>query len=55
MTNGDKIRNMTDDELVKCIMMLTAGDPWCPPWNEFRCCHECDECWVKWLDSEVDT
>lgn len=56
MTNGDRIRAMTNEELAK--MMEDNGD--CPP----RACpydevaayitrKECEICWVEWLKEEV--
>lgn len=55
MTNGDRIRAMTDEELAKTIC-------WCPP--PFRNCNnlcdicmahndDCEICWLKWLKQEA--
>ena len=55
MTNAEKIRNMTEDELAEWIMELTGGEQ-CPPWHELRCMHDedtCAGCWFRWLDTEV--
>ena len=55
MTNADKIRNMSDDELLEYLMKLT-GQEVCPPWGELRCFPDrrsCEDCWWEWLDSEV--
>lgn len=46
MTNADRIRSMTDEELAKVIM--------CPYERDYRDCKEgCWECCFKWLKSEV--
>lgn len=54
MTNGDKIRAMTDDELA---MLL---NPTCPPRNcpegrqyDPEKPNDCLECWKEWLKQEV--
>lgn len=62
MTNGDKIRQMSDDELVKILMCPydTAGDPV----NIMPCVkdrgtqelvtpEECNKCMKDWLSREV--
>lgn len=46
MTNADRIRSMTDEELASKIM--------CPYEREYRDCKDdCYECCLKWLKSEV--
>lgn len=55
MTNADKIRSMTEDELAQFLYGLTGQDA-CPPWGELRCFPDrrsCEDCWWEWLDSEV--
>ena len=53
MTNADRIRQMSDEELA----MNFAYDP-CP-WDEdvfAKCkkfCHICEKCWLNWLKQEV--
>ena len=51
MTNGDKIRQMTDEELAE----LMNDDP-CPPLYRGKQCPEerdCFECWAEYLKMEV--
>lgn len=46
MTNGDRIRAMTDKELA-----LLMGFECCPESRKFEPCDEakCYECWLDWL------
>lgn len=57
MTNGDRIRNMTDEELVK---VLSIAFDECPPnmetdEGEYNCPQDCscEQCWLEWLKSPV--
>lgn len=45
MTNGDKIRSVTDEKLAKYL------DHMCPP---VKCEYgiKCYECWLRWLKQE---
>ena len=53
MTNGDKIRSMTDEELAENFRTV------CPPAREeiitFECTYEagCRDCWLVWLKQEA--
>lgn len=48
ITNGDIVREMTDEELVGFIF-----NP-CPRWNE-KCQHcSCHDCLREWLKQEVE-
>ena len=56
MTNADRIRNMTDEELAEFLekTVRDMGD------NMFKCenqslekCMDCKECYLAWLKSEV--
>lgn len=53
MTNGDKIRSMTDEELAEKFQTM------CPPAREgiitFECTYEagCRDCWLVWLEQEA--
>lgn len=51
ITNGDKIRQMSDEELAKKF-----GYP-CPPLYKKHCRgdnpEECAECWLNWLRQEA--
>ncbi|MBO4854071.1 MAG: hypothetical protein J5482_02850 [Oscillospiraceae bacterium] len=49
MTNGDKIRAMTDEELAQWLIDCTACTI-----ERFCAIHrECDACWLDWLKQEV--
>ena len=46
MTNADRIRFMSDEELAKWLASLAT----CPnPYPEWKCRKTCRECWVEWL------
>lgn len=47
MTNGDKIRSMTDEEFAKSKYV----DNLCQP---VKCDFDiqCSECWLRWLEQE---
>jgi uncharacterized Zn finger protein len=49
MTNGDKIRQMSNKEMA---VMFRTDIKQCPPGE----CHDdgCIECWLEWLNSEVE-
>lgn len=49
MTNADKIRQMSDEELAKIIM--------CPYNTEPYLCSrkECNDCCLEWLQKEAET
>lgn len=54
MTNADRIRSMTDEELAK---MLPTKSMWnCPPDIKTRggCPGECVPCWLNWLKQEEE-
>ena len=46
VTNAERIRGMSDEELVRLIMC------WCPPEMDWNCakgfngCDGCEECWA---------
>lgn len=48
MTNADRIRAMTDEELAK----IMNNDKICP--HDDCPVTECEDCWLAWLKSEVD-
>ena len=50
MTNADRIRKMTDEELVDFLF----SEYYCPPGKEAGVCYggPCDECRLKWLQKE---
>ena len=55
VTNAERIRGMSDQELVRLIMC------WCPPEMDWSCakgfngCDGCEECWAKWLQQPAET
>lgn len=53
MTNGDKIRAMSDEELVDLIFSMGM----CPPHREWCDCTfvgTCKECRLEWLRQEAE-
>lgn len=53
MTNGDVIRQMSNEELAKVF----ANDE-CPPFggNSYKCKHfTCKECWCEWLNAPAES
>lgn len=55
MTNGDRIRQMSDIELAKQICRLRdACDSFCP--MSYDCDGgDCAASWLDWLEQEVDS
>lgn len=55
MTNADKIRQMTDEELVEFLDGYDVVSVFCPS-EKIDCKGEndCERCWLKWLRSECD-
>lgn len=49
MTNADKIRAMTDEELAKYMSDHNFN---CPP-TDCPGYDDCSECWVGWLKQDV--
>lgn len=52
MTNADRIRNMTDEELAR---EFTRLDMFCCPVSGANCANEpkCQDCFKRWLKQEV--
>ena len=50
MTNAEKIRSMSDEELAEMFRREWSG---CPTGGE-RNCPNCKLCWLEWLKKEVD-
>jgi len=53
MTNRDRIEKMTNKDLVKYLSLANR----CPPdWENIPCPDymECEDCWVKWLNTEMN-
>ena len=53
MTNGDKIRTMTDEELADW-----RSDGQCPPtrfFGDYDCeNNSCEGCWLSWLKEDAE-
>lgn len=49
-TNADRIRNMTDEELAEYL----SNVHYCPTPSICDPTKNCNDCWLKWLRSEVD-
>lgn len=53
MTNADRIRNMTDEELATFIEEASCP-PTCYRTHIYECRKEdCAPCWLAWLQAEV--
>ncbi len=63
VTNAERIRGMSDQELVRLIVYTTADG--CPPEMDWECGKElsgwdgseecCEKCWAKWLQRPAKT
>ena len=58
MTNADKIRQMSDEELAQHL--FDVSNYACPPGKEFTTVFcgkypDCKECWLDWLKQEVES
>lgn len=52
MTNADRIRSMTDEELATWIAERKET---CPPIKFYGCSFKtCGECWLDWLKEEAE-
>ena len=55
MTNGDKIRGMTNGDLARWISSKVK----CPECRIFKICHQskaptCELTWLEWLEKEAE-
>ena len=50
MTNGDKIRAMSDEELAQIMKYGCCDNLYCMTKDTY----ECKECWVDWLNQEAE-
>lgn len=48
VTNADKIRSMTDEELARVVDMV------CPPDTACNDGQQCIKCWIEWLKQPVE-
>lgn len=58
MTNADRIRNMSDEELVE-FLDIVGEDGISSQYTDVPCdccCEktECSKCWLEWLQSEAE-
>lgn len=54
MTNADKIRAMTDEELAHLLNTCVCPTKKCPKEFDDRCkMSDCEKCWRDWLKQEV--
>lgn len=50
MTNGDKLRALSNEELAEFIGCYS-----CPPGTEDKCSwFDCTTCWANWLNAEEE-
>ena len=57
MTNADRIRSMTDEELLDFIYQYEVIGNHCPPISVCAMYTEgimCNRCWLNWLREEVN-
>ncbi len=53
MTNGDRIRAMTDEELAEYLCSFSFEQT-CPPPYDTPCVFDsCEPCWSNWLKQEA--
>lgn len=50
MTNADRIRAMTDEELANFMEALPDA---CPPMRTLCSGKNCNDCWLDWVKQEV--
>lgn len=53
MTNLEKLRTASVEEVAK--FLERQYDASCPPESPEKCPEDCVDCWVRWLESSVDT
>lgn len=52
ITNADRIRAMTDEELASFLYHSWNNASWCNGGCDGEC--SCEPCWLDWLKQEVD-
>ena len=55
MTNGDRLRNMSDEQIAEFLCFsdcIIAGEK-CPQWNNNYCGGNCQKYFYEWLKQEV--
>ena len=54
LTNANKIRAMTDEELAEMFDEYSKRNDVCPKFGAYSCHgNDCRECWLDWLKQEV--
>ena len=53
-TNADRIRAMTDEELARFIFHGCDGRKCVEPGDNESIPHQCERCWLEWLQQEVE-
>ena len=51
MTNADRIRSMTDEELARWLSDMHDSVT-CPNYGDYDCNPSCTVCWLDWLQTE---
>ena len=51
MTNADRIRSMTDEELAVWLSNMHDSVT-CPNYGDYDCNPSCRTCWLDWLQTE---
>lgn len=57
MTNGERLRQMTDEELARVVEFRECSNELmrCPKLDQGNSCiHSCPEVFLEWLKQEVD-
>ena len=53
ITNADRLRSMSDEELAEMFNTMNGIDRCCPNNGAHNCRESCMECWLDWLKQEV--
>lgn len=53
ITNADRIRSMTDEELAEWLAKHNERSAVCPNFGAHDCQASCRKCWLDWLKQEV--
>ena len=53
MTNADRIRTMSDEELAEWLAKHNERSAVCPNFGAHDCQASCRKCWLDWLKEEA--
>jgi hypothetical protein len=53
MTNADRIRSMTDEDLAEWLAKHNERSAVCPNFGAHDCQASCRKCWLDWLKQEA--